>query len=125
MWKKYLASVALSAALVVAAVPAQAQDADNIADIRCVAVGIRFAELPDSHQKSTGTLLVLYYIGRLDGRAPSLDIETLLAQQIAKMSDADYGVEATRCGKWLAVKGEQITHIGEDMMKNFTGAPRK
>ena len=125
MWKKSLASAALAAMWVIASAAAKAQDADNVADIRCVAVGIRFAELPDSHQKSTGTLLVLYYIGRLDGRAPSLDIEKLLADQIAKMNDADYSAEATRCGKWLAVKGEQITHIGEDMMKNFTGAPRK
>jgi hypothetical protein len=124
MSKRYV-TCALVAAMATASLPVWAQDAENIADIRCVAVGIRLAELPDSHQKSTGTLLVLYYIGRLDGRAPSLDIEKLLAEQISKMNDSDYNAEATRCGRWLTVKGEQITHIGEDMLKNFTGAPRK
>ena len=119
MRKRYWWSVLL-AAMTVLPLQSRAQDADNLADIRCVAVGIRFAELPDSHQKSTGTLLVLYYIGRLDGRSPSLDIEKLLTEQIAKMTAADYSSEATRCGKWHTVKGEQITHIGEDMKQRLS-----
>jgi hypothetical protein len=119
MSKRYWRSLLLCMAIIVP-LQVRAQDADNVADIRCVAVGIRFAELPDSHEKSTGTLLVLYYIGRLDGRSPSLDIEKLLTEQITKMTDADYASEATRCGKWLAIKGEQITHIGEGMKQHFS-----
>ena len=57
-----------------------AQDADTLADIRCIATGMHLAEAPDSHQKSTGTLLVLYYLGRVDGRAPRLDIQKALAR---------------------------------------------
>jgi hypothetical protein len=110
---------ALLTALTLVPLQARAQQAEDIADIRCVAVGIRFAELPDSSQKSTGTLLVLYYIGRLDGRTPSLDIEKLLTEQITRMSAADYSAEAARCGKWLSTKGAQITHIGEDMQSHF------
>jgi hypothetical protein len=111
-------SVLLSA---VAVVPLQVlgQDAETVADLRCVAVGMHLAEAPDSHQKSTGTLLVLYYLGRLDGRAPSLDIEKLLAEQIDKMRDADYGAEAARCSQGLAQKGAQIKQLGEAMQKHF------
>ena len=96
-----------------------AQDADSLADIRCVAVGMHFAEAPDSHQKSTGTLLVLYYMGRLDGRAPSLEIEKLLAAQIDKMTASDYNTEATRCSQNLSAKGAQIKQLGEQMQKHF------
>jgi hypothetical protein len=110
---------ALLSAVAVVPLPAFAQDADTLADLRCVAVGMHFAEAPDSHQKSTGTLLVLYYLGRLDGRAPSLDIEKLLAEQIDKMKDADYGVEAARCSQGLAQKGAQIKRLGEAMQKHF------
>ena len=98
----------------------RAQDAESIADVRCVAVGVRSAEKPDSRQKSTGTLLVLYYIGRVDGRDPSLDIEKALTEQIGKMTDADYASEAVRCSKILTEKGAQITHIGEAMQKHFS-----
>jgi hypothetical protein len=123
MWKKCCVSVVL-AALTVVSLPARAQDADNIADVRCVAVGIRFAVTPDSTQKSIGTLIILYYLGRLDGRAPTLDVEKLLTAQIAKMTDADYTAEAMRCNQNLTAKGAQITHLGEDMQKYFKGPQR-
>jgi hypothetical protein len=100
-------------------VQALAQDADTMADIRCVAVGMHFAEAPDSHQKSTGTLLVLYYMGRLDGRAPSLSIDKLLGEQIDRMTAADYSTEAARCSQNLALKGAQIKQLGEAMQKHF------
>jgi hypothetical protein len=110
---------ALLAASAIGSLPVYAQDSDTVADIRCVAVGIRDAELPNSTQKSTGTLLVLYYLGRLDGRNPTLDLEKLLAEQIAKMTDADYATESRRCGQILSTKGAQITHLGDDLRSHF------
>jgi hypothetical protein len=118
MSRSYCLSALLAASALVS-LPARAQDSDNVADVRCVAVGIRDAELPNSTQKSTGTLLVLYYVGRLDGRSPTLDLEKLLAEQIAKMTDADYASEAKRCGQILSAKGAQITHLGEDLRSHF------
>ena len=116
--RKIWRCVALAA---VSAVPIQAlaQDADSLADIRCVAVGMHLAEAPDSHQKSTGTLLVLYYMGRLDGRAPGLELEKLLAAQIDTMTASDYSTEAMRCSQTLSEKGAQIKHLGELMQKHF------
>jgi hypothetical protein len=109
----------LLAATAMVSGPALAQDSDNVADVRCVAVGIRDAELPNSTQKSTGTLLVLYYVGRLDGRNPTLDLEKLLADQIVKMTDADYATESRRCSQTLATKGAQITHLGDALRSHF------
>ncbi|MGC1458362.1 MAG: hypothetical protein WA825_08815 [Steroidobacteraceae bacterium] len=116
--RKIWLSVMLAAVAVVP-VSGLAQDADNLADIRCVAVGMHLAEAPDSHQKSTGTLLVLYYMGRLDGRAPSLEIQKLLAEQIDKMTASDYSSEAMRCSQILSAKGAQIKQLGEQMQKHF------
>jgi hypothetical protein len=92
---------------------------DTIDDIRCLAAGLRFAEMPDSHQKSTGMLMVLYYLGRLDGRNPDLDVEGLLSQQIPKMTAAEYAAEAARCSNNLSAKGQQISHLGEKMLPRF------
>jgi hypothetical protein len=119
MWKNHWPTLLLTASAV-ASCPVWSQDADTLADIRCVAVGVRSAEKPDSQQKSTGTLLVLYYIGRLDGRNPTLDVEKLLSEQIGKMTDADYAAEGIRCSRDLTKKGAQITRIGEDMQKHFS-----
>lgn len=97
-----------------------AQDADTVADLRCVAVGIRSAELPDSRQKSTGLLMALYYIGRLDGRDPKIDLEPLLAAQLARMTATDFTAEAARCGASLTTKGAQISRIGQDLLKQLS-----
>jgi hypothetical protein len=118
MSRHHCLSVLLAASAILS-LQVRAQDSDSVADIRCVAVGIRDAELPNSTQKSTGTLLVLYYVGRLDGRNPTLDLEKLLAEQIAKMTDVDYATESRRCGQSLATKGAQITHLGEALRSHF------
>jgi hypothetical protein len=107
------------AALTLVPLQAMAQDADTVADVRCVAVGIRSAALPDSREKSTGLLMALYFIGRLDGRNPKVDLEPLLAEQLAKMTAADFAAEATRCGNGLATKGAQITKVGQDLLKQL------
>jgi len=119
MGKKHWLSM-LWTVLALAPLQVSAQDADTIADVRCVAVGVRSAEKPDSRLKSTGTLLVLYYIGRLNGRNPTLDIEKMLSEQIAKMTDADYAAETSRCSKDLTQTGAQITKLGDDMQKHFS-----
>ena len=120
MWTKR-ALPALLLVLTAAPLPVLAQDAAITADIRCVAVGIRAAALPDSHQKSSGLLMALYYIGRLDGRDPKLDIEALMSEQLAKMTAADFVAETQRCGGGLTGKGAQITRIGQDLQKQLAG----
>ena len=113
--------IAIAVLLAASALPAlsSAQDADTVADLRCVAVGLHLGEAPDSHQKSTGTLLVLYYMGRLDGRAPHLEIQKAVAAQIDTMSEADFRSEATRCSAELSQKGAQIKELVEQMQKHF------
>src|ERR1700685_3052113 len=101
MSNKYRLSLFV-AALTLVPLRVMAQNADTVADVRCVAVGIRSAELPDSRQKSTGLLMALYFIGRLDGRDPKLDLEAMLSAQLSKMTAADFTAEAARCGNSLA-----------------------
>ena len=67
--------------------------------------------------------MTLYYIGRLDGRRPQLDIEHLLIEETRKMADADYASEEKRCGTRLAEKGQQITEIGKHLVESGKKAP--
>ncbi|HEY1898551.1 MAG TPA: hypothetical protein VGG49_02040 [Steroidobacteraceae bacterium] len=107
----------LLVAMAIAPLQVMAQDPATTADVRCVVVGIRSAALPDSRQKSTGLLMALYYIGRLDGRDPKLDLRALLTEQLANMTSADFEAEAVRCSNALKDKGAQITHFSQDLLK--------
>jgi hypothetical protein len=115
MWKILVASVLAAPGLVLLPAEVQAQDAATIADVRCVIVGISFAGMPDPSRQAAGTMLSLYYIGRLNGRAPKLNIEDLLIKEISTMTSSDYDSEAKRCGARLTEKGQEITRIGKNI----------
>ncbi len=107
----------LVGALTLCPAQAPAQDAETIADVRCVIVGMKFAGMADPTQRSAGMMLSMYYIGRLDGRVPKLDIEALMIKEISTMTTTDYGFEAKRCGASLTDKGQEITRIGKDIVE--------
>lgn len=104
-------------ALLPALSPAYGQDAETTADVRCIVVGMRLSGATDPAQRSAGMMLSLYYIGRLDGRAPSFDLEDAIVQQVSTMKPADYAAEAQRCGGSLQTKGQQITALGEHLIE--------
>jgi hypothetical protein len=116
MRARYLAGMALLAVIVAPAISLAASQED-IADVRCLAVAFRISQLPAAEQKSGGVLMAIYYLGRLDGRAPDRDIEELIIDQITKMTNDDYRTEAVRCGNSLTEKGRKITQLGEDLSR--------
>jgi hypothetical protein len=105
----------LLACLGLAATRVEAQDAATIADIRCVIIGVRLSEMANPTQQSKGLLLSLYYLGRLDGRSPKLDIEHLLLDEFRTMAGTDYASEGKRCGVGLTEKGQQLVEIGNHL----------
>ena len=68
-----------------------------------------------------GTMLSFYYIGRISGRAPQVDLEALLLKEIDVMTQVDLNSEAQRCGASLTAKGKEIAQIG----KNLTERAKK
>ena len=113
----------LAAMLSMFSLGAEAQEVVNIADVRCVVVGMQLSGMTTSPKQSRGILLTLYYVGRLNGRAPKLDIEGLIIAETGRMTDSDFASEATRCEAGLAERGQQITQIGKDMMERDKKTP--
>ena len=107
----------LVGALALASAPARAQDAETIADVRCVIVGLLLVQKTDANQRSSGQMLSMYYIGRLDGRVPKLDLEELLIREGNSMTESDINSEAIRCGASLRDKGQEIVRIGKDIIE--------
>ena len=108
---------ALLAAIAIPLVQARSQSVETIPDVRCVVVGMRLTGMVNSPQHSAGMALVLYFMGRLDGRVPKLDIEDLMVKEISRMTAADYDSEAKRCGSSLSERGQQIAQIGSDLIE--------
>ncbi len=95
---------------------AKAEDAQTNADLRCLVVGLRLAGSPTEALKNAGTIATLYYLGRLDGHSEKLDLENLVANEIAKMSTQDFQSEAKRCGQLLTARGQALQALGKDLI---------
>jgi hypothetical protein len=92
--------------------PVYADDAEIVADVRCVLIGMQMIGLPDVAQHSNGMMTVMYYLGKLDRANPKLDIEGLIVHEAAKMTIAESQSEARRCGNALIEKGKLLRRIG-------------
>lgn len=111
-------------ALAMLATGVRAQDAATAKDVRCLVVSAVL--LSSTKEKSIGTaatMSALYFMGRLDGRDPELDLEGQVTDAALTMTPADIKDEAMRCGKELQARGEAISAIGARMQSRGEARP--
>lgn len=87
----------------------------TIADVQCLVVGARLASSPDQQQKLTGSMLAIYFLGRIDGRSPTVDLQELLKREAKKLTGSEFGSAASRCGAELSARGAEINRIGKTL----------
>ena len=99
-------------AAVVRADPATTQ---TMADAQCMVVGARLSASSDPQQRVPGQMILMYYLGRIDGRSPNADLESLIKTETQKMTTSDLESAAGRCGKEFSARGEEIVRIGKSL----------
>lgn len=90
------------------------------ADIQCLAVGARLAGSKSARLKTAGTMLTYYFLGRIDGEAPRVNLVRLIEEQTEHMSASEFKKTVGRCGAEFAMRGRQIARIGEMLEKKRT-----
>lgn len=98
-----------------------ASDLQAVSDARCVVVGLRMMQMTAPQQQGAGTLLALYYLGRLDGRTPDAEADGLIEGEAEKMTAAEFRADAARCGKGFALRGKEIQKISADLSGKTQG----
>jgi hypothetical protein len=81
-------------------------------------VGARLAESTNPRLRFSGEMLLSYFLGRIDGRSPHVNLERLIEREAKKMTAADQKNVARRCGAEFSARGAQITRIGEDLERS-------
>lgn len=57
---------------------------------------------------------IFYYIGRIEGRSPGLDIEPIMLERLnAPEFFGEFSAEAKRCGAEMEARGQALTEMGE------------
>ena len=87
----------------------------NLDDVRCLMVYMQMGATDDPRMQTGGLIGTLYFMGKLDGRAPDLDVESLILAELPKMKEESFRIEAQRCAKELQARGDKETAMGQDL----------
>ena len=99
-------------------VGARAQGADaTAADIRCLITSLSLGNSNNDTIKTAGFLASLYYLGRLDGATPNLDLEARMIAEIDKMTPEQLRSEAARCGGAMQTRASAFSDIGNHLLE--------
>ena len=100
---------------------ARAQDA-SAGDVRCLVVGLYTASGNDADQRTAGMMMTAYYLGRLDGRMPDLDLKTRLADEVRKLTTAQLQAEGARCSADMTTRAKAMDALA-GILASQGGAP--
>lgn len=114
------------AALTIAATCARADDTND--DVRCLALAAAITADPnvDANGKSAGQMVAFYYLGRLDGRTPGIEIKSRFIEQakvIGAMPPDAIKAQAEACGVALGARGKELQDLG-DALKAANQPPK-
>lgn len=98
-----------------------AADQQAAADVKCVVVGLRMMKMAAPQQQGAGTMIALYYLGRLDSLVSDAEADGLIESEAEKMAAAEFRANAVRCGKAFSLRGKAIQKIGADLSRKAQG----
>jgi len=93
-------------------------------DLRCAAFGLALAGMPNApaQQQSGGTMIAIYYIGRVEGRDPSINLEDALFELSQRVSYAELENERQRCAAEFQATGQRLTTMGTNLQRRVAAA---
>lgn len=109
----FLGMMLILACVFAASGKAGAANAQTVADVQCIVVGARLSASPNQSQSRSGEMLMLYFLGRIDGRSPNADLEALIEREAQRMSPSDFAKAARRCGTEFSARGVELVRIGK------------
>ncbi|HKD46984.1 MAG TPA: hypothetical protein VKB67_04820 [Rhizomicrobium sp.] len=86
-------------------------------DVHCYIVYMQMGSSKEPGVQSAGIMGTLYFMGKLDGRNPDLDLENAILTEIPKLRGGVFNDEAARCQSELQARGQAETAMGKDMQQ--------
>ncbi|MES2290139.1 MAG: hypothetical protein V4530_10425 [Pseudomonadota bacterium] len=93
-------------------------------DLRCIAVMAAIIGKADESKRAAVTPLMMYYVGRANGRDPALKLEPELRRVYGDTAafGKSFPVEAARCGAEMEVVGKDLMRIGDALKQSETSS---
>ena len=117
------AALILAAAVAVGALaPALAQaDPKSDVDIRCVIVGGALAQSDDPELQNLGRASLFYFLGRLEGRGDTDNLDARIVEAARKMTADDIKTQSQTCGAMFTAVTQSLQDLS-NAVKDHAGA---
>ena len=112
--------LAVVAALgVLAPAAAQAEDPKTTFDIRCVIVGGALAQSTDPDLQSLGRASLFYFLGRIQGRGDTENIDARIVDVASKMTADDLKAQSQTCGAMFTAATQNLQDLSNSFKEHF------
>jgi hypothetical protein len=114
MQSKFVLAGTLAAVALVCAPQALAQDDAQLqADLRCATLGLAIIGSPETtpEQKQGGALISSYYIGRVQGRSPSINLEDAIYDTTVNTTPEQGEQDRQRCSAEFQARGWRAAEL--------------
>ena len=109
------------AAFSLGALPAAAapEDPKTIVDIRCVIVGGALAQSADPDLQSLGRASLFYFMGRIQGRGDTDNLDARIVDVAAKMTADDLKAQSQTCGAMFTAATQNLQDLSNAFKEHF------
>jgi hypothetical protein len=111
--------LAVAAALGVLPAAAQAEDPKTTLDIRCVIVGGALAQSTDPDLQSLGRASLFYFLGRIQGRGDTDNIDARIVDVASKMTADDLKTQSQTCGAMFTSATQNLQDLSNAFKDHF------
>jgi hypothetical protein len=100
-----------------------APDADPaLTDLRCMVVAGVLLGADDEQMRSLGRASLFYYLGRLQGRGDTDNLDARIVEVAGKMSEADVNAQSRSCGARFTAATQALQSLNDALAQHFGGA---
>ncbi len=105
------------------AAPADAAPSGDptLTDMRCIVVAGALLQADDEQMRSVGRASLFYYLGRIEGRGDTANMDARIVEQAAKMTEDDIKTQSKSCGAMFTAAAQALQELNNAFEKHFGG----
>lgn len=103
------------------AAPADAAPSGDptLTDMRCIVVAGALLQADDEQMRSVGRASLFYYLGRLEGRGDTANMDARIVDQAAKMTEDDIKTQSKSCGAMFTAAAQSLQELNNAFEQHF------
>lgn len=91
----------------------------TVNDMRCIVVAGALLQSDDEQMKSVGRASLFYYLGRMQGRGDTANMNARIVDQAAKMTEDDIKSQSRTCGAMFTAAAQSLQDLSNAFQQHF------